>query len=62
MKIYLTGCVRLMFVLSIWPLDRGLVAPVGKQTEGLREHATGENGSLSTVNKALLRRNVSVVM
>jgi len=51
-----------MFILCILPLDRGLVAPIEKQTEKMRELATGGNGALSKVNKVLLRKYVSVVL
>jgi hypothetical protein len=51
-----------MFILSILPLDRGLVAPIENQTERLRELATGGNGVLFTVNEVLLRKYVSVIL
>jgi len=39
-----------MFILSILPLDRRLVALIEKQTERMRELATGGKRTLSTVN------------
>lgn len=62
LQTYLTDRLKLMFILCILPLDRGLVAPIEKQTEKMRELATGGNGALSKVNKVLLRKYVSVVL
>jgi len=56
LQMYLTDRLKLMFILSILPLDRGLVAPIEKQTERMRELATGGNGALFTVNEVLLRK------
>jgi len=49
-----------MFILSILPLDRRLVALIEKQTERMRELATSGKRASSTVNKVLLRKYVSV--
>lgn len=51
LQTYLTDRLKLMFVLSILPLDCGLVAPIEKQAERMRELATGGNGALSAANK-----------
>jgi hypothetical protein len=51
-----------MFILRMLPLDRGLVAPIEKQTERMRKLATGGNGALFTVNEVLLRKYVSVIL
>lgn len=62
LQTYLTDRLKLMFILSVLLVDRGLVAPIEKQTERMRELATGGNRALSAANKVLFRMYVSVVL